>query len=100
MTKSITLTEPDVCNANVTKKGTDGRFIDDYGFVINRNCSCNTCDSSCSKDSNVALYQPTGILVLFMLGVMEGFNTWLVIGVWLGVVVAVALITGVRYYLK
>lgn len=60
------------------------------GFEITETCSCNNCDLSCAADDY--LYEPTGVF--------EGFNTWLVISVWVGVIVMAAGITVIRKYCK
>lgn len=60
------------------------------GFEITEPCSCNNCDLSCAADDY--LYEPTGVF--------EGFNTWLVISVWVGVIVMAAGITVIRKYCK
>lgn len=56
------------------------------GFEITNACSCNNCDLSC--DAEDYLYVEASVF--------EGFNTWIVFGVWGGVLLLAATITIIR----
>ena len=53
-----------------------------------KNCSCNNCESSCDSKDGFIYYDS---------GVFEGFDLWLVLGVWIGVI---GVAGGVTFYRK
>ena len=53
-----------------------------------QNCSCNTCEEACTSDG-FTYYEPP---------VMEGFNVWLVVGVYAGVGVVTVGLTVFRHF--
>ena len=81
--KGLYIPDFDNCNKTLPPVGDTYR-----GFVVNGNCTCNTCESKCDGGN---FYEPTPV--------MYGFNSALVASVWGGIILAVVGITGARYYL-
>lgn len=75
--------EGEQCNSTFIKS-------DNFGFPISHNCTCNNCKSMCDNSFNFSSSHSA----------MEGFNYWLVLGVYVGIVVATLGINFIRKYMK
>lgn len=73
----------EACNSTFSK-------VDNFGFPISHNCTCNNCKSMCDNSFQFSSSHSA----------MEGFDYWLVLGVYVGIILATLGINFMRGYMK